>query len=83
MAKLTVVSVYDVAVEAFGRPVVVTAKGAAIRSFLDECSNPESEISKHPTDYILYEVGSFDDGLGQFENVHPPVRLVAGNKVDE
>lgn len=72
--KLYVVSVRDTAVNAFEAPFFVRALGEAMRGFGDAVSDPNSPISKHPTDYLLYEFGTFDTESGVFD-VHAPEQL--------
>lgn len=62
----TIISVKDRAIDAYNQPVVVQSIGVAIRSFTDEANNPDSSINKHPTDYDLYEMGTFCDQTGTF-----------------
>lgn len=62
----TVVSVFDRAAQAYGRPFTVPSKGMAIRSFDDEVNREGSDMGKHPADYELYELGFFDDQEGKF-----------------
>lgn len=61
-----VVAIRDRAADVFGQPVFVSSIGGAIRSFGDEVNNPESQIHKHPGDFDLYELGTFDDNTAQF-----------------
>lgn len=60
-------AVKDLAVQAFGQPFFVRAKGEAIRSFQDEVNKApgESAIAAHPEDYELYYIGSYDDQTAQ------------------
>lgn len=58
------VAVRDLATETFARPFCVSHARQAVRSFGDECNNPDSEISKHADDYELWTVGYFDDANG-------------------
>lgn len=74
--KLIVCSVFDGAASLFGKPIFVAAAGIAIRSFTDEVNNRDSEFGKHPGDYELYALGSFDDNTGAFSG--EAVRLVRG-----
>lgn len=74
--KLEVVSVFDRALQAFGRPVFVQTTGQAIRSFMDECSDEKSEIAKHPEDYELFHLGSWDDGTGRWMQFEKPELLI-------
>lgn len=79
MAILQVVSVYDAAVTAFGRPVFVPAVGVAVRGFGDEVNRPDGgDMSKHPSDFTLYHLGHFDDATGQFSLLPMPERLANG-----
>lgn len=63
-----VVSVFDSAVQTFGQPFFVAAPGAAIRSFTDEVNRqaPDNTLFMHPTDFELYQLGTFDDAEGSF-----------------
>lgn len=70
------VAVKDRAIDAFMRPFTVRAKQEAIRSFTEEAQKPESEISKHPEDYDLYFLGTFEDQTGKLESPEQPQLLV-------
>ena len=85
MAALQVVSVFDRAIQAFGRPVFVPAVGAALRSFGDEINRADSEMHAHPDDFELYHLGQFDDTTGLFVGVPsgPALLLIGKNAVRE
>ncbi|WNK13782.1 MAG: nonstructural protein [Microvirus sp.] len=72
---LQIVALFDQAVEAFGTPFFVPHIGSAVRSFTDEASNPESAIYKHPTDYSLYHIGTFDPASGALDSFEHKLRL--------
>lgn len=74
--RLVAVAVRDSAVDAFMRPFFVPTTAFAIRSFGEEMKNKESPMFAHPEDYALFEVGSFDEESGRFENVDSPRQLV-------
>jgi len=67
--KYVVLSVYDRAAASYGRPVFALSLGAAIRSFQDEINRVDAnnEMNRHPKDFDLYELGSFDDQTGEFD----------------
>jgi len=69
--------VFDAAVESFGRPIFVKARGEAIRAFVDEVRNPESAMNKHPGDYDLYLIGMYDESAGELRP-QPKERLMRG-----
>lgn len=64
---LKVFSVYDVKAESYGTPMFVTHRGLAMRGFEDAVLDPRSYISKHPSDYSLYELGSWDPNSGKVD----------------
>ncbi|WNK12518.1 MAG: nonstructural protein [Microvirus sp.] len=77
---LEVVAVFDSAVDAYGRPFFVPHTGQAIRSFTDEVKNPESDLSKHPGDFVLFHLSTFDERVGRFaENTMPRVLIRASD----
>lgn len=61
-------AIYDRAIEAYGQPIFVKAQGQAIRSFMDECKNQESQFNKHPEDYELYYIGEYDETTASITN---------------
>ncbi|AXH76963.1 MAG: nonstructural protein [Microviridae sp.] len=76
-------AVFDSATQMFGRPFFTVATGQAVRSFKDEISrdDPNSDLFKHPDDFILYHFGSFDDSSGQFSLFGQPELLVRGKDI--
>lgn len=58
-------SVRDVKVERFFPPFAQRNQLEAQRTFLDMCQDHRTPISKHPEDYTLYEIGSFNPETGE------------------
>lgn len=58
-------SVYDVKSAIYGNPFYSSNLLTALRDFQTAASDPSSTISKYPADFQLFELGSFDDVLGQ------------------
>lgn len=82
--RMTVVTVFDKAAAAYGRPSFVGAIGQAMRGFQDEVNRvaDDNPMYRHPDDFELYHLGFFDDASGRFENVDPgPVFLTSGSNV--
>lgn len=75
------VSIRDQQLAAYGRPWYAPTTGSAIRSFQDEANNPDSMIHKHPEDYELVQLGTFDDETGQHQNLSAPRQLITGKTV--
>ena len=60
---LKIYSVYDKGIEGYMRPWFAQADGQALRLFIDEVDG-DSPMAKHPEDYSLFRIGSFDDENG-------------------
>lgn len=70
-------AIRDSKMEAFNRPFVLPADGAAIRAFQDEINNKDSELSKHPEDYDLYCVGIWNEETGIIAEVEGRIYRIA------
>ncbi len=60
-------SIYDSKIAAYLQPFFSPTKPAAIRAITDVLSDKSHQFSKHPEDYILFHLGSFNDSNAQFE----------------
>lgn len=77
-----VVAVWDEKVQSFMRPFYAPRMGGAIRAFTDEVNRAGSEMGEHPEDYTLFELGSWNDEDGVFEEVAKiPRRVVSATEV--
>lgn len=63
--KLKLCSVYDSKTMVFNTPFFQLTTPAALRSFGDLANDPQSTVFRHPGDYVLYELGEFDDATGE------------------
>jgi len=66
---------YDDKARHFGSPVVDVSLGALVRGLNDLVAAGDSLIAKHPKDFVVYEMGSFDDLNGVFEIRTPALRI--------
>lgn len=81
--KLNVYSVFDSKLATFGRPWYELTDASAIRVFSDavnDGSNPQNQWYKHPEDFSLYCLGSFDDESGSLEK-QLPLSLVTASAI--
>ena len=69
-------AVRDVKAAVFHQPFIAPTRAAAVRGFSDAANDRNHEFAKHPEDYHLYEVGSYDDQTGLVSGVSP-ISLVA------
>ena len=63
---------------AFLQPYFSNSVGAAVRAFADEVNDGKGMITKHPEDFLLYELGEFDDNSGEFKCTVPIKMLGSG-----
>lgn len=73
--KLIIVSIYDSKAGFFGQPVSTVAKGAALRSFQDEVNTDGSTYARHPEDFSLFEIGTFNQDTGMIEPLKAPLQI--------
>lgn len=73
-----VVSVKDLAANAFGQPAFFGSTAVAERSFraLINDESQDTEFRKFPADFEMYQIGTFDSDSGTLVPVSPPVRIV-------
>lgn len=64
---LRIFSVYDIKAEVFSPPFFMSTAGEAIRAFKDLVNDPNTTIGRHPEDYRLMALGTFDNGSGNIE----------------
>ena len=78
-----VFSLYDSAVEAYNTPMFLRTNGEAIRSLTAAVNDPESTICKWPEQYVLFELGTYDDSNARFEFLAAPKSLGAALQYKE
>jgi len=68
-------AIYDSKAESFTNPVYLNSTGLAVRTFSDSVQDPESQFAKHPADYTLFELGTYDDNSAEFKLLPTPKSL--------
>lgn len=78
-----VIAVKDRAAEVFNRPFFVPHRGVAVRDFTDEVNRnaPDNALNRHPDDFDLYLLGTFDDSNGRFAEESDPLVIVRAKDV--
>ena len=61
-------SVYDSKAEAYLPPFQADTLGLAERMFQDTINDPRTPFHKHPEDYTLYHIGTFDSHTAQLSS---------------
>jgi len=81
--KTGMFAVYDLKAKAFLQPFFSVTEGTAIRAFAVAVNDPGTMLAKHPGDYVLFEVGSFDDDSGFLAALSPVKQLCIAAAVKE
>lgn len=71
----TVFSIFDSATNTWLPPIYARNKGEMLRNFADAVADSNSKLAKHPHDYALFELGTFDDDKCVFALLKAPIRL--------
>lgn len=74
-----VFAIRDSKAMAFLQPFYSISTGAAVRAFSDAVNEKGSNFAKHPEDYLLFEIGEFDDNTGDFTRIGVNKMLGAGS----
>lgn len=72
---LHIFTIYDSKSETYFQPFYMLNEAMALRQFADMANDKESNISKHPEDYSLYTLGTWQDQDAKFTS--PPKKLLA------
>ena len=81
MQILKIFTVFDEKAESYMQPFYMQTTGAAIRAFEDTCNDPASAFNKHPADYTLFEVGTFDDHNAEIKMLSGKIALYSALEV--
>lgn len=59
-----VFTIFDTKAGFHSPPMVFQTVGLAVRQFIELAEEPQSRISKWPADFVLFEIGDYDDVTG-------------------
>lgn len=74
--KSNAYTLYDVKSLTYSNPFYAPTHGAAIRIVQDAAQDPNTSLGRHPADFILYCVGSFDDQSAMLWKLDPREHVV-------
>ncbi len=63
--KHKIFSIHDQKAKAFLPPFFLPETGMALRTFGDCVNSQSHQFNKHPEDYTIFELGTFDDNTGK------------------
>ena len=73
--EMNVYSIYDTAAQAYATPFFMPNDGLAIRAFSDNVNSEDSQIAKHPEQFVLFKIGTYSDHDGKLDHYDPLVNL--------
>lgn len=71
--------IYDLKACVYHPPFYFHTDAAAARALSDTVNDSSTNISRHPADYVLYRVGTFDDASGRLEPLSPRHHVADAN----
>lgn len=75
MAILRAFAILDSKADAFMTPFFFHSTGQAVRAFKDLANDGQSMVHRHPDDYRLFCIGSFDDSVALLSSLERPEPL--------
>lgn len=64
---MRIYTIYDTKAEQYGNPVYCRTDAEARRQFGVVARDENTEIGKHPEDFLLYRIGTFDPETGNLK----------------
>lgn len=61
---IKVFTVFDTKAEAYLQPFFMQTRGQAIRAWSDSVNDEQTQFFRHPADFVLYEIGEYDELQG-------------------
>ncbi len=64
---LKIFTVFDCKAKAYLPPFYSLQTASGLRAFEEVCNTPSHDFHKYPTDFSLFEIGTFDDQDGTIQ----------------
>lgn len=79
--KQNIYSIFDAAAGVYNVPFFQNNDALALRAFSDLANDQDTTIGRHPNDYTLYRIGTFNIETGLVEAENPASLANAGGLV--
>jgi len=74
-----VYAIYDDGIKSFGNPFHFSTDEEAIRTFNNLVNHEtQTNVYRHPSDFHLYKIGTYERSVGKFTNPEPHEKIVSG-----
>ena len=80
---LKVYALKDIKGNLFNAPFFVKSTAEAMRAFYRAYITEDTPVHMFPSDFALYELGSFDEEEGEFTLFGIPVRIAVADEFDD
>jgi len=77
--KTLIFSIKDLKAEVWNTPIFQQTTGIALRGWQELANDKETTIGKYPTDYALYEIGTWESEKGHLSIYPQPKSLGLAN----
>lgn len=77
--RINAYTLYDRKSLVYHNPFFALTDGAATRIVSDIVGDPNTSVGRHPNDYVLYRVGTYDDSLGLMLSESPIQHVIDAN----
>ncbi len=72
---MSIFAIYDSGISTWKPPMFCRAKGEILRWWIEMVNNEQTDLSKHPQDYTLFDIGTWDDEKCKFDLHKTPISL--------
>lgn len=73
---LNAYSIFDNKALVYAPPFFAANDAVARRIVSDAAADPNSSLNRHPGDYVMYQVGVYNDATGNFIAASPLIHVV-------
>lgn len=80
--KINMYVIYDTKAKFYNKPFYMQNDSIAIRAFTDLVNDTQTDVNKHPTDFQLYSVGTYEDTTAIIES-HPPIHMANAHELKD
>lgn len=81
--KHNVFSIYDSKANAYLPPFFLPTVAMAVRAFSDCVNSDDHQFGKHPSDFTLWHLGTWDDATCVYKDLDPKEPLFSGNELKD
>ena len=77
---LKLYTVRDVQADSFGKIFAFNSEAEAKRTLLQACLDTQTSLGQFPDDYVLYEIGQYEEHTGVI-TAQDPTRVITGTEI--